>query len=268
MLQSSRVPLLLIIILCSFSCTVHPKDKDAVLFYFPGFGGRDYAGFVSDNRTVFKQYKVDVVRVDPPANDMLYLQHTTIDSLAIFISKYVSDNQPSKIYVGGFSMGGYGCARVLDRLVSKEIIPAGVFIVDAPLNFSRFYHSLQSETTASVEISSNEAKYILGLIHEGVGAMNDSLAVSLTPIQIFNRDKRQQEFKRAFFCSEAYAWQRKYRDRDSTDLHLTDVLSIYESQKSDSNTLFHIQSHPEDVASNPHSIKLFDAAQFFEFVTK
>ena len=77
-----------------------------------------------------------------------------------------------------------------------------------------------------------------------------------------------QKFKRAFFCSEAYTWQRKNRDRDSTDLHLTDVLSIHAEQKSDTNVLFDIQKHPDDATSNPHSTQLFDAAKFFEFVAE
>lgn len=105
-----------------------------------------------------------------------YLTDADLETLKMLVAQVMRTNQidSGKLVIGGVSAGGTGAVRYAEYCLSghcsRGITPAGVFSVDAPLDFERWWNAQTMNVRRNNPKSSlEESKAILDALREALG---------------------------------------------------------------------------------------------------
>jgi hypothetical protein len=154
-----------------------------------------------------------------------------LDMMIIAIqSKYNIEKLP--FYIGGFSLGGSGVVKYTERSFVRNDIPKpkAIFAIDPPLDFERFYTSIEKEArTSTSEIGKNEAKYFLQRIQEEVGSKpKDNIKAyhQFSPYSYSDTNNTTISYLKncpiLLITEPDILWQMKERDRNIYDINAID----------------------------------------------
>lgn len=168
-----------------------------------------------------------------------------IDSL---VKQAIQQYDLSKIpfLVGGFSLGGSGAIKWAERALKGQCtpLPKAVFGIDPPLDFERFYESIEHTIWLSQSaIANEEAKYLaerIRTVFDGTPQQNPQRYQELSCFSYKNRDlARIGIFKNIpiqLLSEPAIEWQMKERNRDLYDLNSIDCVAMINTLKIIGNT--------------------------------
>jgi pimeloyl-ACP methyl ester carboxylesterase len=154
-----------------------------LLVLLPGYGG-DLDSFGPDGYTpselpaLLGEMGVTTV-VAVPVDRTLYMDDVALDILDEIIAEVREDTAtPDRVVIGGFSVGGTGAVRYAQRCAAGQCrgtaAAAGVFSVDAPLDFERWYRGELAILARGGPLgTSAEARMVLDSFHQSLGGSPD-----------------------------------------------------------------------------------------------
>ena len=175
--------------------------------------------------------------------DSISQQH--LDKLIFEIQKKYK-LQGKTFYLGGFSLGGSGVVKYAERTYSSTTLvkPNAIFAIDPPLDFERFYKSLNHAIQFSKsEVALTEAKYFTERIAKEFNSTtqrNINVFYVISPYSY--SDTLQTEIKKIITCpirlitEPDINWQISERNRDYHDMNAIDCSSAINSLKLLGNT--------------------------------
>jgi pimeloyl-ACP methyl ester carboxylesterase len=164
---------------------IHPAGIRPIglLVLLPGFGG-DINSFAADGFTPSElPERLSPVGVTTivavPHAETLYMDEEALRRLDEIIAEIrEGEGIPDRVVVGGFSAGGTGAVRYAQRCAVMQCQGtkgvAGVFTVDAPLDFERLYRGeMTSLARGGPLTNTSEARMIVEAFHRELGGSPD-----------------------------------------------------------------------------------------------
>ncbi len=139
-------------------------------------------------------------------------------------------------FIGGFSMGGSAAVKYAIRAAQTQglLQPRAVVGIDPPLDFDRFYFSVENTIHVSPSaLASEEAKWLLSKLETTFGGTPSQVPERYAALSCFVY--RQHDFSQLaylkntpirLYAEPAIAWQMQERNRNLYDLNLTDCVAM------------------------------------------
>ncbi|MEZ4913609.1 MAG: hypothetical protein R2798_06090 [Chitinophagales bacterium] len=114
-------------------------------------------------------------------NKKLWLAENELDELSKQLKKIFTDNELAEdnVYLGGFSSGGDLALLIGNYLTENqaiELIPKGIFIVDAPIDLAELYFSAEKNLVRNFsESSTQESTWLIEELGNSLGNPNNTL---------------------------------------------------------------------------------------------
>lgn len=186
-------------------------------------------------------------------------------------------------YLGGFSLGGSGVVKYAERAYTNPSLtkPAAIFAIDPPLDFERFYYSLDNANRYGLsQVAKDEASYFIKRMeYEFDGSPRDNLKSyhSISPYSY--SDTLKSNLKLLISCpitlitEPDIMWQMKERNRSIYDLNSLDCSSFINDlkclgNKSATLILTNDKGYRKLTGRrNPHSWSIADSEQLINWLT-
>lgn len=236
------------------------SDKNKKLFVLLGGYGQNLKQVRSESSIVISTlincgYSVLLLNT----SELIIYDETEINNLIKHINKILSQHNLSLFGIGGFSLGGFGAAKIIPLLRPHHENCKNLLLVDSPLDLKRFVNSLNRQVTNHEPISRNEAKYIIEIINE-YSLKNsialDSLLKKESVIQQEANEIRLEQhlldIQLYIFSSSDINWSINNRQRTIYDMHIFDLsfFTLYLNKLGNYNTHLCTQYHKN---TKPHS---------------
>ncbi|MDP2420824.1 alpha/beta hydrolase [Sediminibacterium sp.] len=236
------------------------SNSDNDLFIFLTGYNQNFYEVIQTNSTLLNQLKskdYSVLFINS-SNTLLY-DSLELDNIYKQVIEILQNKFPKSIHIGGFSMGGFGAAKLLLKFQKENQKGNSLILVDSPLDLNRFTKSIVNQITNTEKISREEAKYIYNLIKSKAVSSSisiDSLCRRETVVSAENalgvKDFLLTKTKIFAFTNLSLGWQFLNRGRSLYDMHALDISMFLSNQKKRGNSnIFLCIEKTEN--TNPHS---------------
>lgn len=263
-------------------------EVEGLLLLLPGFGEIPYTAVqeTSIPEEAIRNGIITIVATLQHGWQSFYIDNESQASLDKLINdlflKYSLENK--RFFMGGFSLGGSGVVKYAERAYASTNLkrPNAIFAIDPPLDFERFYHSLQHQKrTSKSEIVIHEAQYFIERINKEYGGDplgNIGVYHSTSPFSY--SDTTQKESKKLLRCpilliSEPdIEWQLAERNRDYYGLNAIDcasminILTILGNENAVFKTTVNKGYRKRTGERNPHSWSIADPGEVISWLLK
>lgn len=236
------------------------SNSNNELFIFLTGYNQNFQEVITTNSTLLDQLKrknYSVLFINS-SNTFLY-DSLELDNIYKKVIQILQDKLPRSIHIGGFSMGGFGAAKLLLKFQKENQKCKSLILVDSPLDLGRFTKSIINQINNTEKISREEAKYIYNLMQSK--AVSSSISIdSLCRRETIMSGDNALGTKEALllntkifvFTNVSLEWQFLNRERSLYDMHALDLSMLLSKQKKSGNSnVFLCLTRIEN--SNPHS---------------
>lgn len=232
-------------VLVKYQLEIHPvQSPKGWVLLLPGFGETPESVLKeSDIPVVAAQNGLLVIipflNASPPSFYIDELSQKALESIVNKTSERLKLHK-TPFFLGGFSLGGSGAIRLAKRLVEhNNPIPKAIFGIDPPLDFARFYQSIERTIWLSQSaIASEEAKYLVERLKtefEGTPENNPQKYQDLSCFSYQSKDLNQLDWLKKIplrlYTEIAIEWQMQERNRDLYDINAIDCVAMINTLK-------------------------------------
>ncbi|WP_034894785.1 hypothetical protein [Gillisia sp. Hel_I_29] len=261
-----------------------PINTQGVLLLFGGFP-EDAEGIENEFQItdLANEKKVAVAYLN--FNRKLWLEEDEKEQLALSLQElFTSNNLPSdNIYIGGLSSGGNMALLISNYLSQKSeynLNPAGVFIVDSPVDLAALYRIAESNIKRKFsEASVGESTFIFNYFHDQLGNPNDTIALyekyaAFTyETKDFQNLKDLKKTKIRFYTEPDKVWWKENMGVDYEQMNAFHIkrLSDFLSSQDFKNVQFIATENKgfrADGTKNPHSWSIIDKEDLLKWMLK
>lgn len=261
-----------------------PINTQGVLLLFGGFP-EDAEGIENEFQITDLANEKNVAVAYLNFNCKLWLEEDEKEQLALSLQElFTSNNLPSdNIYIGGLSSGGNMALLISNYLSQKSeynLNPAGVFIVDSPVDLAALYRIAESNIKRKFsEASVGESTFIFNYFHDQLGNPNDTIALyekyaAFTyETKDFQNLKDLKKTKIRFYTEPDKVWWKENMGVDYEQMNAFHIerLSDFLSSQDFENVQFIATENKgfrADGTKNPHSWSIIDKEDLLKWMLK
>ena len=182
-------------------------------------------------------------------------------------------------YVGGFSIGGSSAIKYAEN---AEIKPTGIFAIDPPLDFERFYNSAKRDLRLSKDIEANEENvYMVDRLEKETGGSPTTNLTEYYNISPYSfSDTSQRAIKKLakiplrIYTEPDINWWLKERGADFTSMNATECSAMINevnrlgNQNAELITTQNKGYRKPDNRRHPHSWSIVDNDELIKWLLK
>ena len=182
-------------------------------------------------------------------------------------------------YVGGFSIGGSSAIKYAEN---AEIKPTGIFAIDPPLDFERFYNSAKRDLRLSKDIEANEENvYMVDRLEKETGGSPTTNLTEYYNISPYSfSDTSQRAIKKLakiplrIYTEPDINWWLKERGADFTSMNATECSAMINevnrlgNQNAELITTQNKGFRKPDNRRHPHSWSIVDNDELIKWLLK
>ncbi|SDS68606.1 hypothetical protein SAMN04487764_2799 [Gillisia sp. Hel1_33_143] len=261
-----------------------PINTQGVLLLFGGFP-ENAEGIENEFQITNLAIEKNVAVAYLNFNRKLWLEEDEKEQLALSLQElFTSNNLPSdNIYIGGLSSGGNMALLISNYLSQKSeynLNPAGVFIVDSPVDLAALYRIAESNIKRKFsEASVGESTFIFNYFHDQLGNPNDTIALyekyaAFTyETKDFQNLKDLKKTKIRFYTEPDKVWWKENMGVDYEQMNAFHIkrLSDFLSSQDFENVQFIATENKgfrADGTKNPHSWSIIDKEDLLKWMLK
>lgn len=261
-----------------------PINTQGVLLLFGGFP-ENAEGIENEFQITDLANEKNVAVAYLNFNRKLWLEEDEKEQLALSLQElFTSNNLPSdNIYIGGLSSGGNMALLISNYLSQKSeynLNPAGVFIVDSPVDLAALYRIAESNIKRKFsEASVGESTFIFNYFHDQLGNPNDTIALyekyaAFTyETKDFQNLKDLKKTKIRFYTEPDKVWWKENMGVDYEQMNAFHIkrLSDFLSSQDFKNVQFIATENKgfrADGTKNPHSWSIIDKEDLLKWMLK
>lgn len=230
--------------LCNYVLLYQPKTQvKGLLLLLPSLGESPQEAFQETElpKAAAEKGWITAIASLQYGTNSFYIDSLSQNALDTLISQLDArfDIRNRSFYIGGFSLGGAGAVKYAERAYSSQhqIRPKAVFAIDPPLDFERFYNSLQHEQlNGKPQETSSEAEYLIKRLQyefQGSPLQTGKVYQQMSPYSY--TDLKQTNIQALIgcpirlICEPEIDWQMENRARSLYDLNVIDCSSMMNS---------------------------------------
>lgn len=259
-----------------------PNNTQAVLLLFGGFP-EDAVAIENEFQITDLANEKGVAVAYLNFNRKLWLEEDEKEQLAISLQELFNlNNLPrDKIYIGGLSSGGNMALLISNYLSQKSeynLKPAGVFVVDSPVDLAALFRIAKSNIERNFsEASVGESTFIFNYFNEQLGNPNDTIApyekssAFTYETKDFQNLRDLENTKIRFYTEPDKAWWKENMGVDYEQMNAFHLkrLSDFLISKDFENVQFIATENKgfrEDGTKNPHSWSIIDKNELVQWI--
>jgi hypothetical protein len=259
-----------------------PNNTQAVLLLFGGFP-EDAVGIENEFQITDLANEKNVAVAYLNFNRKLWLEEDEKVQLALSLQElFNSNNLPTdKIYFGGLSSGGNMALLISNYLSQKseyDLNPAGVFVVDSPVDLAALFRIAESNIKRKFsEASVGESSFIFNYFTEQLGNPNDTIApyekysAFTYETKDFQNLRDLENTKIRFYTEPDKAWWKENMGVDYEQMNAFHIkrLSDFLISQDFENVQFIATENKgfrEDGTKNPHSWSIIDKDDLLKWI--
>ncbi|SHK81611.1 hypothetical protein SAMN04488028_10977 [Reichenbachiella agariperforans] len=249
-----------------------------------------FGGFPEDAESIEREFSIlEVAKANEIAvlymnyNRKLWLETEDKVQLTLLLETVLDnyDLVPDQIFFGGFSSGGNVTLLLADylRSVNSVVAPAGLFVVDSPVDLLALYQVSQKNIGRNFsEVSVKEAIWLTDLLERSLGDPEEGIAgfESQSPYTAETHDMHNlihlDGLKIRLYAEPDVIWWKENRQNDPMDLNAYGLEKLASQIQNElpRATVQYITSENKGYRSNgerhPHSWSIVDKPDLIEWM--